>query len=386
MPASRFGERTYGKLEKDMMALYLLLGGAMLFLWGRFYRGCWLRNLFVKVSFEKDFVYCGEQVQMTEVIENRKRIPLPVVEIGFRIQKGVRFVDVENTTVSDFIYKRDVFSVLGWESITRKYQVECEKRGHYRITQQVLETHSLFFRREYRLEEDTDTELYVYAGKRDISRIMKSCESILGDVISRNKVYEDPFAFASIREYTPLDPMKTINWKASARTGNLMVNTFSSVCSRQFMIYLDVWDRGILKADELVEEGIAVAASLLRSLVRQGLETGLCVNAGDSGAERRGITLFPPEKGQSHLSGIERFLTENFDRLEKTSFEDMVKEVPADRIPVFITREYHEELENLLRDCLPREFPGIQVVICGKENKTAPRQEGMLKILPWRTV
>ena len=77
------------------------------------------------------------------------------------------------------------------------------------------------------------------------------------------------------------DPMKSINWKASARTGALMVNTFDSVRSQKAMIFLDVEDRGILRYEDLVEESIALAATLMRRLLRQHIEVGFVYN-GDS--------------------------------------------------------------------------------------------------------
>ena len=376
-----------------MISLWILLGGLALLLFQYIYRKSWDKGLSFQLRFEKDHAYCHEEATLVETLENRKKLPLPAVDAAFRIQKGVRFMNAENTTVSDYIYKRDVFSILGMESITRRYRLECMKRGRYTISQVVLSSHSLLYRRHYRREDASpelsltdmnapseETVLYVYAGRRNVSRITQACEMLLGTQLSRRKIYEDPFAFASIREYTVQDPMKTINWKASAKTGSLMVNTFSSVMAQQFMIYLDIQDRSILKTEELIEEGICIAASLFRELTRGGQEVGLCVNAS---YDASGMTVFLPERKSSRLVTAERFLTGNFDRMTQCSFEKMIQEIKTGLLPIWISKDYSEEIAMKLNSMLSEDQTGIFVVPCKKNTPFGRKQTGKLTVIPW---
>ena len=114
------------------------------------------------------------------------------------------------------------------------------------------------------------------------------------------KLFEDPFAFHSIREYTQTDPMKTINWKASAKTGGLMVNTFESTLTEKVMIYLDIEDGGILKYDDLVEDSISVAASLIRKLLHMGIQVGIAFQD----------TFVEPSNGKEIGKHMERLLAD----------------------------------------------------------------------------
>lgn len=114
------------------MIIVLLLG--MLFvsaLWEFYYKYQWARDVAVKLWFETDAVYAGQETKLYEVIENRKSMPVPVLEVGFHTRRELDFADVENTSVSDYLYKRDVFSVLGRQKITREIPVKCMKRGRY---------------------------------------------------------------------------------------------------------------------------------------------------------------------------------------------------------------------------------------------------------------
>ena len=138
---------------------------------------------------------------------------------------------------------------------------------------------------------------------------------------SAKRLFEDPFAYASIREYTVTDPMKTINWKASARTGDLMVNTFESTHMEKVMIFLDVEDSGILKYEYLTEYAISVTASLSRNMIARGMEVGLYtniisnspinVNNTVSSTIKENLpphTYLAPANGKKQLSDIEHLL------------------------------------------------------------------------------
>ena len=103
-----------------MIAVFLVGAAAIVFLLDAFYAGRWMKALSVRVAFSEAHIYAGETGELTELIENRKNLPVPVLEVGFRIQRGLQFTDAENIQESDFIYKRDLFAVLGMERIPEK--------------------------------------------------------------------------------------------------------------------------------------------------------------------------------------------------------------------------------------------------------------------------
>ena len=334
------------------MFLLLLLGiAAVGVLWELYYKNIWIRGVDVKLWFATDALYAGGQTKLYEVIENRKRTPLPVLEVGFHTKKELDFTDTENASVSDYIYKRDVFAVLGRQRITREIAVDCKKRGHYAVSDADLTTHTLLYKKSYSVGIETDASIYVYAKMADVSEIMTVCERMLGTLQCAKKLYEDPFAFRTIRGYTTDDPMKAINWKASAKTGELMVNTFDSVQSQKAMIFLDVADTGILKQEALVEENIAVAATLARKLLRQSIETGFAFNGADGGD-----WILPTNK-KSVFVGLERTLAD-YDAVKgTTSFSELLtgkkemrEKLTDDTLFVVITKNLDEELWNTLTE------------------------------------
>ena len=302
------------------VAVLLLLSG-----FESYYRNHWWQSVRLDLQFGESHVYAGDKVILTEVLENRKKLPLPLVEAAFRIPKGIWFTDAENLIISDYNYKRDVFSLRGMESVTRRYEIDCRRRGIYPISQVKAEAGSLFYKERYLMEQSEDEwngscdSLFVYAARTDVSSLVRLCDSVFGERESRSTYMEDPFSFRSIRDYTTRDPMKNINWKASAKTGSLMVNTFTSVQAEEFRILLDIEDKNVIRQEEEVENGISIAASLCRQLIRAGHPAGLMVNTDP-------VSVFLPVGGRSRLQEIEQFLTTDFTKTETKDFVTMASE------------------------------------------------------------
>ena len=67
------------------MIIFFLLGIFIVtFLWERYYRRHWAKNMTVRLWFATDALYAGESTKLYEVIENRKAMPVPVI---LRIRK-----------------------------------------------------------------------------------------------------------------------------------------------------------------------------------------------------------------------------------------------------------------------------------------------------------
>ena len=343
--------------------------------WELYYRRHWIKGITVQLHFPVPAVYEGREAHLEEVIANRKRMPVPVLEVAYRIQRGLKIPDAENITESDYLYKRDVFSLLGREQITRTYRIKAEKRGHYVISQATLMAPALLEGTRYSVELDESDEFYVYARRTSVRNILGAWETLLGETESTRKVYEDPFAFSQIREYTTRDPMKTINWKASARTGRLMVNTYTSVRSEQIRICLDVEDRRIIKQTPLSEEAISIAASLAEHVLTRSLPVSFVSNTEKP---------FVLESGRGHeqLSAIEQFLTTDFGKEETGSMETLLAEYPPapGEIPVLISKNESDGLYEAART-LARESPVLWVVPVEKGENTIHASSGTLRIL-----
>ncbi len=359
------------------MIVFFLLGVLIVsLLWKHYYKWQWAKDVLVKLWFASAYVYAGQETKFYEIIENRKTLPVPVMEVRFRAKKELDFSNTDNTVVSDYIYKRDIFAVLGRQKITREIPVKCTKRGRYTISDADISTNSLLYGRRYIKGLESTAEIYVYPRMTDISEIMTVCEQLLGTLQCAKRLYEDPFAFRTIRSYTTDDPMKSINWKASAKTGSLMVNTYDSVQSQKAMIFLDVEDRGIVKREELIEESIAMTATLVRKLLRQNIEVGFAYNG-------EGQIIMPTNR-KSALTGLERMLAEYDPEMGNQDFEQMLKELFAgvfskkpfssDTLLIFITKNLNQQLMDCIRDCVG-EYQTLVVLPVYRSERTLQNED-----------
>lgn len=341
-----------------MLGVLIISVLLVVIIWRAYYAEKWAHKLKVSLKFLDESVYAKDETKLIEVIENRKRLPVTVLEVGFHAKKELKFFDTDNTNVSDYIYKRDIFSVLGWQKITREIHVLCMKRGYYEIQEVDLTSFSTLFDKRYGKTMEMDASVFVYPAKTNVKDIMVICESLCGNVQCRKHLYEDPFAFRSIREYTINDSMKTINWKASARTNELMVNTYDSAMTQKIMIFLDLEDSGILKHEDVIEESISIVTSVANKMIRQGMEVGFISNAFDSKQKRENLYL-PIRNGRQQMIALERMLALYQESDGCCPFHELLSQFEqknkdkkdiVDTVCLFISKNFKEEnLQAMLR-------------------------------------
>ena len=291
------------------MAVIAIIIGALLFsyLISAVYAKLWYKNLEVTVDFTEDAVVEGMDSALTETIINRKWLFLPMLQVGFQTHRNLKFANDENVSVSDLCYKRDIFSVGSYQKITRTVPFQCSKRGYYEIDSTQLITRSPLMTTKWHETKAQNTGFYVYPKLMDDAFLEISFQKIMGEVFSKKSTYEDPFEFRGLREYQPADPMNKINWKASARSNQWMVNLYGSTNAREITILLDVEDEGVLKYDDIHEKQIRLAASLAAHFIEAGIVVSLVTNGKDIKEDK--VLKLAAGTGKQQLTNINRALS-----------------------------------------------------------------------------
>lgn len=266
------------------MTLILIVTGAVLvyLIQNRLYQKYWNKSLYVSVDFEKKQAVRGEQVNLIEVVTNNKILPLSMLCLKFDIDKSFIFADVEDSiSVSDKCYKNDIFSLLFYQKITRTLPFVCTNRGFFTITKANLVSSNLFLNIQFAESIPLYTEITVFPDLADGGRLEIPYRKMMGELLSKRCLYEDPFEFSGIREYSTTDTMSSINWKASARTGDLRVNVHGHTASQEICILLDLESEIHWQADKLLEECISIAAGLCDKFISSGVGIRLISNGCD---------------------------------------------------------------------------------------------------------
>lgn len=295
------------------------------------FRRCWDRELGAVLSFDAQPAVEGGTSSLTEVITNGKAIPVPVLEVGFALDTGLRLRDAGNQTVSDQTNAVDVFSVRGHEKITRKLTVVCRRRGYYVINRTSLVAHDFLSREAGYCNLEQNTHLYVYPGEFPPEGLELPLEKIMGEISTRRFLYEDIFLRRGVRDYVPTDPQSRVNWKASARTGSLKVNLSDHSAGQSVRILLNLDEPTIWYPEAVLEDSIRLAASLARVLIQRQISVSMLTNGEDMGRElgipaaAAGMAL---GEGVSagHLARVNELLARIDLRLKRPAFSGFLRE------------------------------------------------------------
>lgn len=243
-----------------------------------FYRKNWSRGVDIGIRFDSDGVFEGEEAGLSENVSNRKLMPLWWGSIQYPMPGSLKPLEPGSGTAGSH---RDTVSVFSYENLHRTLRFTAAKRGYYRIREAELTTEDLFFSYKYIKRYPIDTEFYVYPDILHTERFSIDFNRIVGEAIVRRHAIEDPFQLRGIRDYTPLDSLKDINWPATARTGDLKVNEYSNTSSQEVLLLLDFDGYNAYDHEKLKEDLIRAAAQLTVRLLKAGVPVGLLSNATD---------------------------------------------------------------------------------------------------------
>jgi uncharacterized protein (DUF58 family) len=262
------------------MNLVVLLG---LISW--IYRKNALRHMSYTRYFSKETAFEGEEVEMVERIVNRKLLPLPWVRLESLIASGLSFGKQSNLDIrSGELYQNhtSLFSLRPFRQITRRHKVYCAKRGIYRLDSATMTAGDPVGFTTSTKRFPLTLTLTVYPAMLALRELPLPNHSWLGDLAVRRWIVEDPFLSAGTREYRPGDPLQSVNWKATARTGQLQVHKKDYTADHRLMICLNfevsenMWKA--VTAPARIEQAIRYAASVATYAIGHGIETGFICN------------------------------------------------------------------------------------------------------------
>lgn len=245
------------------------------------YERLWNRHLRVTLEFVQPGIFEGEAGELLEVVENQKRLPLSMLKVKFQTSRHLVFSDMSGSRTTDQYYRNDVFQVGGGERITRTLSFIGGKRGYYEIKGIDLLAGDLFLTTVMIERRNTDCHIYVYPKPYESREFWLSLQQLNGEVLTRRHLLEDPFEFRGIREYQSYDDIRSINWKATARTEDLKVNQKNYTALQTIRIFFNIEDTGVLKKADCVEASLQIVAGLAEYYLTQGIRVACYGNGTD---------------------------------------------------------------------------------------------------------
>lgn len=342
-----------------MSLIGIILGAFLLFyLQDRIYCRFWDKNLSVSLEFSRKAAVEGEECELCERVENRKLLPLPALKVKFQVSRELQFEDEEGvSSVTDQYYRNDVLSVRPFMRHVRRLRFRCKKRGYYWINGLDVVAGTLFLSGELPRSLESETRLYVYPRLWRSPEFSRLLQRLNGEILSRRHMLEDPFEFRGIREYSPWDTMRDINWKATARTGDLKVNMKNYTAQKAVRIFVNLEDGAVMRHEELLEASIRMAAGAAADFLAQGIRTSVYTNGPDIVTGE--LVGMEAASASWHMETINRGLARIDLSKRAPSFVRSLKEAALGQneaagtlFTVFISSDAQEDFQELLEECV----------------------------------
>ena len=192
----------------------------------------WNRLSLEDVHYEREIqqtrVFRGEETKLTISLTNRKPVPLGKLDLEDEFPEEIEIVGAEVTPSSNpkSMIMRLHTSMSWYERINWEYTIRCHTRGFYRFGPARMESGDLFGFFESESVLRGNDYLLVYPRVVPLHDLGLPALRPLGELRGGIEIFQDLSRPSGLREYQIGDPMKTIDWKATARRQQLQVRTF----------------------------------------------------------------------------------------------------------------------------------------------------------------
>ena len=256
----------------------------------------WSRMSLERVTYSRALseqrLFAGESVDVTLTVENRKVVPVPWIEVRETLPRGMARPNLRTqpgSAAGTEVLARST-ALRSNDRLDWPITLRAVRRGFFRIGPTRLRSGDLFGF----FERDEDAPLrpdgiVVYPHTYTLPELGLDSARPFGDLRGGNRIFEDPVRVIGVRDYQPGDPLKRVDWNATARTGRLQSRLYEPSRSQSLVIALNIptFEQVWQGSDPvLLERGVSVAASLARWAFESGSAVGLLANGSFPDADR----------------------------------------------------------------------------------------------------
>lgn len=253
------------------------------------------------------------------------------------------------------------------------YRLTALRRGYFQLGPLIAETGDLFgLHRRFRSVTGSQT-LLVLPKVIPLAGYDVASQRPVGEIRVTYRLMEDPTLMSGIRNYQPGDPLRSVHWRATARTGTLQCKQYQPTCVAGATLVLDLHRGSNPDRHEPVRSDLAVtaAASIAHTLMLMQQQFGMISNGRDaadrikeeelrefqsrgtaqresammSRSDRLRPVVMPVAKGAEHFLQLHKLLA----RLERTDglelpqlLVEVQSRLPRDATVLVIVQEVDE--------------------------------------------
>jgi len=222
----------------------------------------------------------GEEVTLDLELVNDKVLPLTWLHVQDEVPQGliIRGGAVVFDRSGSHQELHLLLPMLPYQRVRRTLTVVCDKRGEHTFgPARIRSGDPLGLHERFATMRDLE-RLLVYPKLFRLGALPVASRVPLGDERATLDLAGDPSRPAGVREYREGDPLRHIDWRATARVGSLLVRVFEPSAAPRVAVFLDMRTPNIGPPGgglDVLEFTVAVGASAVADLMGRGVATGL---------------------------------------------------------------------------------------------------------------
>ena len=272
-----------------------VIGLSVFLMFAGFVARYWSSHALDRVSYQRSIpehrAFQGEQIIGTLRLVNDKLLPVPWIEVRDTVPEDSLTGNERTSAATAPGYVSTIRSThLGWyERISWPIRLKTPARGYYRIGPARLSTGDVFGFNPVVVEEDAYDSFIVYPRVYALDDLGLPAERPFGELKGRQRIFEDPGRIAGVRDYQPGDPMRRIDWKASARRQALQSRVYEPSATMHLLLAVNVHTMAASwqgYQPELLERVLSAAASVATHAFESGYAIGMVANGSYPNSDR----------------------------------------------------------------------------------------------------
>ena len=222
--------------------------------------------------------------ELTDVewrLHNAKLLPLAWVHLEEECSDGLEVV--EGVHAQPHLPGRQkwihLYTLRPFERVRHRIRVRARHRGIYSLGPALVRGSDAFGFSLRRRGFGSSEEIVVYPRTHSLPSLGLPVRHPFGDLRSRRWILHDPLLVVGARELRAGDSMRSIHWKATARTQRLHRKVTEASSQPVFVVILDLSPTTGVRYESVdprvAEDAIEMAASIVRWACGQGVRVGL---------------------------------------------------------------------------------------------------------------
>jgi uncharacterized protein (DUF58 family) len=221
-------------------------------------------EFFVALELDRDRAVEGDEVTVT--IDLQAQTAIERLELHIPLKDGLEIVDGASPLT---------LRLGAGEERTLVLKLRCVRWGGYVVGELLLRAHDRLDLFAYEGTLDRRTPLKVYPRPEQLRSLVAPLETqvFTGNQVARTK--GEGIEFADLRSYEPGDALRRINWRASARRGQLWVNEAHPERNTDVIVFLDTFVEARAENESTLDIAVRAAATIAHRYLERKDRVGL---------------------------------------------------------------------------------------------------------------